>query len=54
MPLEAAGLGLVGALPTQREALVQLAVLHGRYDADLVVLTAVVSPGVDDGVNVQA
>lgn len=54
VPLEATGLGLVGALPVQREALVQLAVLHARDDAYLVVLAALVAPGVDDGVNVQA
>lgn len=54
MPLEAAGLGLVVAALVLLEAPVELAVLHRRDDADLVVLAAAVARGVDDGVDVQA
>ncbi len=54
VPLETAGLGLVVGALLLAELAVQLAVLHGRDDADFVVPAAAVAPRVDDGVDVQA
>ena len=54
MPLAFAALWLVVFAFLQAVLCIQLAVLHRRDDADLIVLAATVPRGVDDGVDMQA